>query len=97
MPMGRTAAEAKKAGEERGPVVYLKARFQHSKVLPLKREIYDILQHERKIRRDITNLKQHKPLERAWDFSSDAVGKADPGPAADAPEAAVARGPGELV
>ena len=26
------------------PIVYLKARFQHSKILPLKHEIYDILQ-----------------------------------------------------
>jgi len=73
LAMARADDEAaKRPPDSAPPVLYLKARFQHSKVLPLKHQIYDALQHQRKLRRDITNLRHHKPVEHDWPFPEDA-------------------------
>ena len=55
------------------PVLYIKTRFRHSKLQPLKQEIYDVQAHQRKIQRDATNLKHGKPTEFEWDWPEDVV------------------------
>ena len=55
------------------PVLYIKTRFRHSKLQPLKQEIYDVQAHQRKIQRDATNLKHGKPTEYDWDWPEDVV------------------------
>jgi hypothetical protein len=55
------------------PVLYIKTRFRHSKLEPLKQEIYDVQAHQRKIQRDATNLKHGKPTEYDWDWPEDVV------------------------
>jgi len=72
LAMARSDEEAaKRPPDSSPPILYLKARFQHSKVLPLKHQIYDVLQHQRKLRRDIVNLRHHKPIEFDWPFPED--------------------------
>ena len=53
--------------------MYIKTRFRHSKLQPLKQEIYDVQAHQRKIQRDATNLKHGKPCEYEWDWPEDNV------------------------
>ena len=55
------------------PVLYIKTRFRHSKLQPLKQEIYDVQAHQRKIQRDATNLKHGKPTEYDWDWPEETV------------------------
>ena len=50
-----------------------KTRFRHSKLQPLKQEIYDVQAHQRKIQRDATNLKHGKPCEYEWDWPEETV------------------------
>jgi len=50
------------------PVLYLKTRFRHSKLQPLKQELYEVENHRCKIQRDATNLKHGKPAEFSWDW-----------------------------
>lgn len=70
LSMTRDGARADVADAPR-PIAYVKAKFQYSKVLPIKHRVYAILDYERRLRRDITNLRQHKALEFAWDFPGD--------------------------
>ena len=52
---------------------YIKTRFRHSKLQPLKQEIYDVQAHQRKIQRDATNMKHGKPTEYDWDWPEETV------------------------
>ena len=54
-------------------LLYIKTRFRHSKLQPLKQEIYDVQAHQRKIQRDATNLKHGKPTEYDWDWPEETV------------------------
>ena len=65
------------APDETKPVLYVKAKFQFSRVLPLKHQIYGLLDVNRKLERDITNLKNGKPLDHDWDWPEDSHQRAD--------------------
>jgi hypothetical protein len=46
--------------------MYVKAQFQYSKVRPLKDRIYNLLEEQRKLQRDVTNMQLDKDLEYPW-------------------------------
>lgn len=70
-------------------VLYVKAQFQYSRILPIKRRIYRLLEGRRKITQDRQNLRLGKAPEHAWDFPDDPAAPAaevvapPPPPAAD--------------
>ena len=49
-------------------VLYVKAQFQYSKLIPIKRRIYSIIEEQRRITRDIQNIQLGHPYEHNWDF-----------------------------
>lgn len=70
-------------------VLYVKAQFQYSRILPIKRRIYRLLEGRRKITQDRQNLRLGKAPEHAWDFPDDPAAPVSapvappPAPAAD--------------
>ncbi|KAJ1454853.1 calcium-activated chloride channel-domain-containing protein [Pelagophyceae sp. CCMP2097] len=71
------------AAAPRPAVLYCKVQFQYSKILPIKHRIYMLLEEQRKMHRDVTNLQLGKECERAWDFPYEAKQ-----PDAEAPQSA---------
>ena len=65
-------------------VLYVKAQFQYSRILPIKRRIYRLLEGRRKITQDRQNLRLGKAPEHQWDFPDD-PSRPDPGPTPAAP------------
>ena len=59
-------------------VLYVKAQFQYSRILPIKRRIYRLLEGRRKITQDRQNLRLGKAPEHQWDFPDD-PSRPDPG------------------
>ena len=58
LAMTRTDAPRAPAGRLAGlpkPLVYVKLRFQYSKVLPIKHRLFEIRDYQRKLERDVTN------------------------------------------
>ena len=64
----RKAKDGSDAKTQGNAVVYIKAQFQYSKVRPLKDRIYNLLEEQRKLQRDVTNLQLGKELEYTWPF-----------------------------
>ncbi|KAJ8611263.1 hypothetical protein CTAYLR_004169 [Chrysophaeum taylorii] len=59
-------------------VLYVKARFQFSRIAPLKQRIFTLLDEQRKLKRDIMNIQLDKPLQHDWDFPDHGLGDAPP-------------------
>ena len=73
-----TLSVARPQGQHVGPqepaVLYVKVQFQYSRILPIKRRIYMLLDEQRKLVSDRTNLRLGKDAEHLWDFPDDGVG-----------------------
>ena len=73
-----TLSVARPPGQHVGPqepaVLYVKVQFQYSRILPIKRRIYMLLDEQRKLVSDRTNLRLGKDAEHLWDFPDDGVG-----------------------
>lgn len=48
-------------------VLYVTAQFQFSRIIPIKNRIYAIIDEQRKLNRDIQNLRLGNPLEHTWE------------------------------
>ncbi|KAH8044623.1 intracellular chloride channel [Aureococcus anophagefferens] len=70
-----TLSVARPQGQHVGPqepaVLYVKVQFQYSRILPIKRRIYMLLDEQRKLTSDRTNLRLGKDPEHVWDFPDD--------------------------
>ena len=70
-----TLSVARPPGQHVGPqepaVLYVKVQFQYSRILPIKRRIYMLLDEQRKLTSDRTNLRLGKDPEHVWDFPDD--------------------------
>ena len=64
-------------------VLYVKVQFQYSRILPIKRRIYMLLDEQRKLTHDRTNLRLGKPPEHPWDFPDDVAMKKTAGSGSD--------------
>lgn len=62
-------------------VLYVKAHFQYSRIIPIKRRIYAITDEQRKLQRDIQNIQLGNPPDYAWEFPEDLVPGRSPAPA----------------
>ena len=71
----RKAKDGSDAKTQGNAVVYIKAQFQYSKVRPLKDRIYNLLEEQRKLQRDVTNLQLGKELEYKWAVSGREQGR----------------------
>mmetsp|Transcript_25162 Transcript_25162/g.100148 ORF Transcript_25162/g.100148 Transcript_25162/m.100148 type:complete len:227 (-) Transcript_25162:1587-2267(-) len=81
-------------GATQGGVLYVKAQFQYSKIIPIKRRIYAIIEEQRKLARDIQNIQLGNPVEHAWDFPDFVVAAVDE-PTSPAPPGTPAASPSE--
>ncbi|KAJ8611164.1 hypothetical protein CTAYLR_003599 [Chrysophaeum taylorii] len=63
-----TLSIAKSMSTGEAAVLYVKAHFQFSKIIPIKRRIYAIKDEQRKLARDIQNIRLGNPIEQQWDF-----------------------------
>jgi len=55
-------------------VMYVKAQFQYSKIIPIKHRIYGIVEEERRLTRDIQNIQLGFPPQHKWQFPEDIRG-----------------------
>mmetsp|Transcript_18996 Transcript_18996/g.59684 ORF Transcript_18996/g.59684 Transcript_18996/m.59684 type:complete len:1196 (+) Transcript_18996:125-3712(+) len=72
LSLAKTAAATHGHGAE-SAVLYVNAQFQYSRIIPIKNRIYHIFDEQRKLTRDIQNIRLGNPPEQAWDFPEEAL------------------------
>ncbi|KAH8048705.1 intracellular chloride channel [Aureococcus anophagefferens] len=78
LAMARTGDARDAPPGEAKPILYVKVKFMYSRLLPIRHAIYGMLEHERRLDTDISNLRYNKPTEHAWDWPEDEAAKRRP-------------------
>ena len=78
LAMARTGDARDAPPGEAKPILYVKVKFMYSRLLPIRHAIYGMLEHERRLDTDISNLRYNKPTEHAWDWPEDDHAKRRP-------------------